>query len=40
MTVDLFDFDIAGFINDIEYVGTATLFTFSGEYGVNLIFVC
>ena len=36
MTVDLFDFDKAEFIDEIEYGGAATFFEFAGESDVNL----
>ena len=36
MTVDLFDFDKADFIDDIEYGGAAIFFELAGESDVNL----
>ena len=36
MTVDLFDFKKADFIDEIEYGGAATFFEFAGESDVNL----
>ncbi len=36
MTVDLFEFDTADFINDVEYGGAATFFEFAGESDICL----
>jgi peroxiredoxin family protein len=36
MTVDLFEFDTADFIDGIEYGGAATFFEFAGESDVCL----
>lgn len=36
MTVDLFEFDKADFINDIEFGGAATFLEFAGEANVSL----
>jgi len=36
MTVDLFDMDVADFIDDIEYAGAARFFEFAGESDICL----
>jgi peroxiredoxin family protein len=36
MTVDLFEFDTASFIDGIEYGGAATFFEFAGEADITL----